>query len=214
MLIYRIYNKVNGKSYIGQTIKSSEERWQEHLQHTNGTHINDQSKVLYKAMRKYGIDNFVFEVLQDNIDTYEQLDKAEIYWIDYYDSFLHGYNATRGGQLYHSYLPCDEIIQDYLKTRSARKTAKNFHLDHSTVDSILNSSNVPRFNFEQSVGKRIIAKNDTIQREFDSIKQCSEWLVENNYCRTKKPICAVASIRNALKRNGKYAGFYFSLIEE
>lgn len=214
MLIYRIYNKVNGKSYVGQTIKSSEERWQEHLQHTNGTHINDQSKVLYKAMRKYGTDNFVFEVLQDNIDTYEQLDKAEIYWIDYYDSFLHGYNATRGGQLYYSYLPCDEIIQDYLKTRSARKTAKNFHLDHNTVDNILNNSNVPRFNFEQSVGKRIIAKNDITQREFDSIKQCSEWLVENNYCRTKKPICAVASIRNALKRNGKYAGFYFSLIEE
>lgn len=214
MLIYRIYNKVNKKSYIGQTIKNPKERWQEHLQHVNGTHINDQSKVLYKAMRKYGIDNFVFEVLQDNIDTYEQLDKAEIYWIDYYDSFLHGYNATRGGQLYHSYFPCDEIIQDYLKTRSARKTAKNFHLDHSTVDSILNNSNVPRFNFEQSVGKRIIVKNNIIQKEFDSIKQCSEWLVENNYCRTKKPICAVASIRNALKRNGKYAGFYFSLIEE
>ena len=30
-------------------------------------------------MRKYGIENFTFEVLQDNIETYEQLDKAEIY---------------------------------------------------------------------------------------------------------------------------------------
>lgn len=214
MLIYRIYNTVNGKSYIGQTIKKPEDRWQEHLQHVNGKHINDQSKVLYKAMRKYGIDNFAFEILQDNIETYEQLDKAEIYWIDYYDSFLHGYNATRGGQLYHSYLPCDEIIQDYLKTRSARKTAKKFNLDHSTVDAILNSSNVPRYTFEQSVGKRVRVSNDNIYKEFDSIKQCAQWLIDNNYCKTIIVRHASVSIKNAIKRNGKYAGFFISFVEE
>lgn len=214
MLIYRIYNKVNGKSYIGQTIKTPGDRWKEHLAHHCGSYINDQSKVLYKAMRKYGPDNFEFEVLQDGIKTYEQLDKAEIYWIDYYDSFLHGYNATRGGQEYHSYLPCDEIIQDYLKTRSARKTAKRFNLDHSTVDNIINNSNVQRFTFEQSVGKQVIAKNEFEEKQFDSLKQCAEWLVNAQYCRTKKPFCAVASIRNAIKKKSKYAGYYFSLIEE
>lgn len=145
MLIYKITNKINNKSYIGQTIKSAEERWKEHQNHAFGKHENDIKKVLYQAIRKYGLENFTFEVLQDNITNYEDLDKAEIYWIDYYNSFLQGYNETRGGQLYHSYLPCEDIIKDYLKTKSARKTAINFKIDHSTVDDILNSSNIKRF---------------------------------------------------------------------
>lgn len=71
MLIYKITNQVNGKCYIGQTIKSAEERWKEHRQHAFGTHPNDQNKALYRAIRKYGLDNFTFEVVQDNIQTHE-----------------------------------------------------------------------------------------------------------------------------------------------
>ena len=97
MLIYKITNNINNKCYIGQTIKTPEERWKEHKQHAFGTHTNDINKSLYKAMRKYGIENFSFEVLQNNIETYEQLDKAEIYWIDFYNSFIKGYNETFGG---------------------------------------------------------------------------------------------------------------------
>ena len=96
-------------------------------------------------MRKYGIENFTFEVLQDNITTYEQLDKAEIYWIDFYDSYYNGYNASKGGQAYHKYFPDSDIIKDYYKTKSARKTAANFGIDHSTVDRILNINNIPRY---------------------------------------------------------------------
>ena len=70
-------------------------------------------------MRKYGLENFTFEVLQDNIETFEKLDKAEIYWIDYYNSFVKGYNETFGGQQYHKILPNKEIIEDYYKTKSA-----------------------------------------------------------------------------------------------
>ena len=88
MLIYKITNKINNKCYIGQTIKTAEERWKEHQTHAFGTHENDVNKTLYKAIRKYGLENFTFEVLQDNIETYEQLDKAEIYWIDFYNSFV------------------------------------------------------------------------------------------------------------------------------
>ena len=123
MLIYKITNKINNKCYIGQTIKTAEERWKEHQSHAFGSHPNDINKTLYQAIRKYGLKNFTFEVLQDNIETFEQLDKAEIYWIDYYNSFIKGYNETFGGQQYHKILPNKEIIEDYYKTKSARKTA-------------------------------------------------------------------------------------------
>lgn len=50
MIIYKIYNDVNSKLYIGQTTKSLEER-------INGHHssmIGGQDTHLYRAMRKYG----------------------------------------------------------------------------------------------------------------------------------------------------------------
>ena len=47
MLIYKITNTINNKCYIGQTIKSAEERWKEHQRHAFGSHPNDKKKTLY-----------------------------------------------------------------------------------------------------------------------------------------------------------------------
>lgn len=209
MLIYKITNTINNKSYIGQTIKTAEERWKEHQAHAFGSHPNDQNKTLYKAIRKYGVENFTFEVLQDNIETFKQLDKAEIYWIDYYNSFVKGYNETFGGQQYHKILPNKEIIEDYYKTKSARKTALNFGIDHSTVDDILNQNNIPRFSFREATGKRIKISKDDFEKEFNSVKDCAEWFVENQICKTKNVESARAGLKTArsVKGNGLYYGY-------
>ena len=209
MLIYKITNLINNKCYIGQTIKTAEQRWKEHQSHAFGSHPNDQNKSLYKAIRKYGLENFTFEVLQDNIETFEQLDKAEIYWIDYYNSFVKGYNETFGGQQYHKILPNKEIIEDYYKTKSARKTALKFGIDHSTVDDILNQNNIPRFSFREATGKRIKISKDDFEKEFNSVKDCAEWFVENQICKTKNVESARAGLKTArsAKGNGLYYGY-------
>ena len=209
MLIYKITNLINNKCYIGQTIKTAEERWKEHQAHAFGSHPNDQNKTLYKAIRKYGVENFTFEVLQDNIETFEQLDKAEIYWIDYYNSFVKGYNETFGGQQYHKILPNKEIIENYYKTKSARKTALKFGIDHSTVDDILNQNNIPRFSFREAAGKRIKISKDDFEKEFNSVKDCAEWFVENQICKTKNVESARAGLKTArsAKGNGLYYGY-------
>ena len=216
MLIYKITNQINGKSYVGQTVKSAEERWKEHQQHAFGTHENDQNKTLYKAIRKYGLENFTFEVLQDNINNFEDLDKAEIYWIDFYNSFVTGYNETLGGQQYHCILPNKEIIEDYYKTRSARKTAKNFGIDHSTVDAILNANNIPRFSFRQAAGKRLRVSKENFEIEFDSVKDCAEWFVNNNICKTKSVESARTGLKLARQGTGKgyYYGYFIENIED
>ena len=51
-LIYKHTNKINGKSYIGQTSRSINERLNEHLK---------SDSVFGKALRKYGIENFQSE---------------------------------------------------------------------------------------------------------------------------------------------------------
>ena len=90
--IYLITNTINGMQYVGQSVDMSQ-RWSQHK--TTAKNIKETAD-LYQAMREYGIDNFTCEVLEEC--SKKQLNEREIYWIDYYDTFYHGYNMTRGGQ--------------------------------------------------------------------------------------------------------------------
>ena len=59
---------------------------------------NEYSYAFHTALRKYGWENFHYEVLIDNDDlTLEDLDNLEIYYIAYYDSYNNGYNEDKGG---------------------------------------------------------------------------------------------------------------------
>lgn len=86
--IYMYTNKTNGMKYVGQTKCRVQKRdWE---------HWNRDNSYIDRVLRKYGKDNFSLEILEDNVDN-ENLDKREIYWIAYYDSFNNGYNLTKGG---------------------------------------------------------------------------------------------------------------------
>ena len=88
--IYKITNKINGKSYIGQSI-DIERRWREHKKN-----IGSSKNPLYLDFKKYGLENFSFEILEEC--KVKDLDEKEIYWIKRYDSHNKGYNLTDGGQ--------------------------------------------------------------------------------------------------------------------
>ena len=61
--IYKITNTVNGKAYIGQTIHDAEKtRIRDHL---NGT--GNGSRLVRRAINKYGKDAFTYEILYDGI---------------------------------------------------------------------------------------------------------------------------------------------------
>lgn len=98
--IYKIENLINHKKYIGQSIDIYE-RWQEHKRiNERNSKVVKQSYPLYRAFNKYGIDNFLFEVIEE-CDR-EELDEKERYWISYYHTYINdpqcnGYNLTIGG---------------------------------------------------------------------------------------------------------------------
>jgi hypothetical protein len=50
---------------------------------------------LSRAIRKYGIDNFSFNIIEECKQN--QLNERERYWIAYYNTFYDGYNQTLGG---------------------------------------------------------------------------------------------------------------------
>lgn len=88
--IYKITNKTNNKVYIGQSI-NIEQRWKTHLKKSRILNTP-----LYQAMRKDGIENFLFEVIEEC--NQEQLNNKEKYWINYYNSTNSnkGYNILKG----------------------------------------------------------------------------------------------------------------------
>lgn len=94
--IYKITNKINNKIYIGKS-SNIEERWKYHK--TRYTYEKDYDKTLYRAFRKYGIENFSFEIIEEmtQSDYNKFANNREEYWITYYDSIKQGYNNTVGG---------------------------------------------------------------------------------------------------------------------
>lgn len=94
--IYKITNLINNNAYIGLSI-NIEKRWQAHKERSQDQNNKEYNKILYAAFRKYGIDNFKFEILE--ICQPQELKQKEIYWIAYYDTYRNGYNATPGGDL-------------------------------------------------------------------------------------------------------------------
>jgi group I intron endonuclease len=95
-LIYKATNKINGKVYIGQTCSLLNKRIYDHKKRSKNSNISNNNK-FYNAIKKYGFENFEWEILQKNIPQ-EKLDEWEIKYIREYNSFLDGYNSTEGGK--------------------------------------------------------------------------------------------------------------------
>jgi len=94
MIIYKIANKINGKSYIGQTTRTLEKRINRHLEDTKAT----SELPIHRAIRKYGIQSFAISII-DTTNSKEILSEKEEYWISYLNTKLpYGYNMTDGGE--------------------------------------------------------------------------------------------------------------------
>lgn len=83
--IYKITNKINGKFYIGQSV-DIKRRFTEH----RNPHGKETSLKL--AIKKYGKENFLFEVIEEC--SAQDLDEREVYWIA---RLRPQYNRTAGG---------------------------------------------------------------------------------------------------------------------
>lgn len=79
---------MNQKVYIGQTSETIQKRFARHM----GYQKEEHDTKFYRAIRKYGKENFKIEAI-DFADTQSELDQKEIYYIHLYDSVKKGYNS-------------------------------------------------------------------------------------------------------------------------
>lgn len=171
--IYKITNKVNGKSYIGQTRYTVEFRWRQHQHKKDNTYFHN-------AISKYGVENFTVETLEEcNI---EDLDSKELFYIAKYDTFKKGYNLTIGGdgrRVITSDSQYEEIKELYLSGFSSNKIATLYKVDKATIVKILKSLDVKirnnKLNINNQEFKELVAdyKSGYSLKELSKRYDCS-----------------------------------------
>ena len=131
--VYKIENLINGKIYIGQSIHI-ERRWKEHC-------IPSSKSLIGKAIKKYGKENFSFQVLNECAQ--ENLDELEEYYISKYNSITpNGYNietAAKGKTSFSFYdiKIFSDIVNDIVNSElTLTAIAEKYDLSRRTVQRI------------------------------------------------------------------------------
>lgn len=110
MIIYKITNILNGKSYIGQTSKTVETRFRRHIKQSKQK-LSHRCCYIANAIHKYGPQSFKIEILEQ-VETIEQANDRECYWIsELKTQHPNGYNIQLGGNN-------RSVTDDYRKLRS------------------------------------------------------------------------------------------------
>jgi len=89
--IYRIRNTVNGRCYIGSSMRI-QRRWHAHRTSLRGN--KHHSVALQRAWNKYGEPTFIFEIVEAVPDKHNLIDREQ-HWINHHSSASgHGYNSS------------------------------------------------------------------------------------------------------------------------
>ena len=156
-------------------------------------------------MRKYGIENFSIELVEEtNIP-----EEREVFWIEYFGSFKNGYNATTGGDG-KKYLDYNLICAVYNQTKNIEKTAKICNCCADSVRNILKLNHIQTLAAGEvtkiETGKLISQYdlNNNYLKTFESYSEAAKWLISNNYA--KGELRGVAShLRDCAKGKRKTA---------
>lgn len=129
--IYYISNTVNDKLYVGKTISSLQNRLQQHRRDSRKKHR--EGRPLYKAMKKYGEENFSIHLLEE-VDS-DLLDEREQYWIQKLNTYRYGYNATKGGdgKIVYDKSFEEKIVKEYQSGATIVDISRRYHCDTETI---------------------------------------------------------------------------------
>ena len=179
--IYQITNDINGKIYIGKTEFSIENRFKEHC--ADAFKDRNEKRPLYAAMRKYGIEHFHIELIEET----DNPEEREVFWIENKRSFKNGYNATIGGDG-KKYIDYDLVISTYKEVKNAVHVAEMLGIHPDSVYNILKANNISSlYSSENSPNKELQGKicgmfstNDELLKSFSTIKDAARYIIQEN----------------------------------
>ena len=183
--IYQITNDINGKIYIGKTEFSIEKRFKEHCQ--DAFRDRNEKRPLYAAMRKYGIEHFHIELIEET----DSPEEREVFWIENKRSFKNGYNATVGGDG-KKYIDYDLVISSYKEIKSIVDTAKALNISADSVSNILRQNNISIISSSEvnlnKYGKitNMYSLEGEFLKSFSSTNEAAQYMIDNNLTNCKK----------------------------
>lgn len=177
--IYQIINDINDKIYIGKTEFSIEKRFKEHCK--DAFRKRNEKRPLYSAIRKYGIEHFHIELIEET----DNPEEREIYWIEQKRSFKYGYNATLGGDG-KRYIDYDLVIATYKEIGIMKDTALALNISEDTVSRILHQNNISIYSIKdintKKAGKitNMYSLDGEFLRSFPSTNEAARYMVKNH----------------------------------
>lgn len=182
--IYKITNQLNNKSYIGKS-KDLHVRLRAHHTEPFNPNAHMYNSLIYRAIRKYGIENFSFEILEYCSE--EQLNEREQYWIKQYNTNIYttngyGYNMTIGGEPGASELYYDRelILKLWNEGKTHKEILELIKCSRVTLTYILDELQIPattrrqRSNAYKAIAVQQYDLNNQLIQEFNSISEASK----------------------------------------
>ena len=132
--IYLIENLINNKKYVGQS-KNILARWSGHRYDSKTRDLP-----LYRAMRKYGIENFKFSILEEC--SISELSVKEDYWMNYYNCFLpNGYNYNKAETHYSNLAIPDKYKRIIFDIKYSDKLLKDIAIEYGLEKGAITNIN-------------------------------------------------------------------------
>ena len=206
--IYKITNIINNKIYIGQTRKTTNQRWSEHISAANANpDSQDYNYLLHKAIRKYGSNNFLVETIEE-IEKEELLSDREQYWINFYNSCIleeesNGYNMTYGGEG-RSYINKQKVFEMWEEGKGSLEISKTTGHGIVSVKNILRTYNNynKEIDFARNTGTPVYCYNGNgkLLNKYPSIAYAAKQVGID--------ASIISKCCNGIKKSG--AGFFWS----
>ena len=173
---------------------------------------------IHQAIRKYGIENFAFEVLEECAEAL--LNEREIYWIAKLNSKQNGYNMTDGGDSttnnWDRRVEQYSLKGEYIATYPAiRLAARSTGIDHAAIGRCCNNkvNHVGGYLWVYEGEKPKIPKKVVLRRKIGQYDLLTNELiaVHNNAAEAVRAIGKnnSSNIRNVCHGKQKYAYGYF-----
>ena len=207
-VVYKALNTITNKCYIGIS-RNFETRKQQHLLDAKrGTGFR-----FHESIRKYGEDAFEWSII-DTCETQEEAVEKEFKYVKLYNSYINGYNDTKGGPV--NPMDCDRVKQKHDEVMGSEEVRRR--ISNTMSNLIKAKGGVSKATREKQSnnmkgnthwkGRSVFCEDESgkVVAEFDQVAKAARWWMEQGYDATN-----YSAVIDTIRRNAKRGSYFKGL---